>query len=177
MRKTFLGNWNVIPKFKVNGSVLINNKEIKVFGEGYHDHNIYPIYAPFINRGYDFGKIRCGFCDIIWANITRSKNIKEIIIVFNQKDKSKVIPSKNVIFTVEDSIIDNRKNIPTRYHLEIKYEKLLLDAYINSINVHHIKFPSVNYWRHHAKYTGNISYNSYENKIDNIEIFEQLRFL
>lgn len=175
--ETFLGKWLVIPKFKVNGSIFINDKEIKVSGEGYHDHNTYPIYAPFINKGYDFGKIRCEFCDIIWANVTRNKNDNEIIVVLNQEDSSQVIPSKNVKFTVEKSTLDNRKNIPTKYHLEIDYEKLNADLHVQSINFHNIKIPTVNYWRHHVKNTGNISYISNMQKIENIEIIEQLRFL
>jgi hypothetical protein len=175
--KTFLGNWLVIPRFKVKGTIFLDGKKIDGYGVGYHDHNIYPIYAPFFNKGYDFGKIRCGSFDIIWANVIKNKNNEEIIIVLNSEQKAIVIPLKDVEFSVKKKITDNKKNIPIIYHIKINNEHLFLDVKIHSRKIHHIHLPAVNYWRHHVKNIGEMKINSKNLKIDNNEIIEQLRFL
>jgi hypothetical protein len=175
--KTYLGSWIVIPKFKVNGRISLNNKKIVVSGEGYHDHNIYPVYAPLINKGYSFGKIRTGEIDITWAQVIKNQNKKESIVVINNKDEIISIPSKYIDFKIDNHIKDHRKIVPTKYHLTINYEKVDLDVTIESINFHHLSVPTVNYWRHHVKNIGKIKINSTVNEIENIEIAEQLIFL
>ena len=175
--KTYLGSWIVIPKFKVNGKIYLQNKKIDVYGEGYHDHNIYPVYAPLINKGYSFGKIRAGENDITWAQVIKSKNKQQLIVVISSKNDIISIPSESIDFKVEDSKKDHRKIVPTKYHLMVKYDKVDLDVTIQSINYHHLSVPTVNYWRHHVKNIGRIKINSTINKIENLEIAEQLIFL
>lgn len=175
--KTYLGRWLVIPRFKVDGFIYLNKTRIKVFGDGYHDHNIYPIYAPFINKGYHFGKIRCRSIDVIWAKVSKNDKKQETIVVLNKDDRVILIPSEDVSFVIEEKIKDHHKTIPISFHLNVDNSFLFLDTRINTIDFHHINAPSVNYWRHHVKNTGEIRFNSESHEIQNTEIMEQLIFL
>jgi hypothetical protein len=175
--KTYLGRWIVIPKFKVTGSIFLNGKKINGKGDGYHDHNIYPIYAPFITRGYVFGKIRAGIVDITWARVSKSKNNHETIVVINKDDSYLSIPPENIDFRVEDYTKDQRKIVPTIYGLKVNHDKINLDVKIKSIDFHHLSIPTVNYWRHHVRNIGSIKINNLSKNIDHLEIAEQLIFL
>lgn len=177
MGKTYLGNWIVIPNFKVDGSIFLDGENISVQGEGYHDHNIYPVYAPLFNKGYIFGKIHAGKIDITWARVQKDRKNDELIIVINKDDKYLSIPPENINFTVDDFIKDHRKIVPTKYSLNVDYNNVYLKVKIESINFHHLSIPTVNYWRHHVKNLGQIKINSLSKKIDNLDIAEQLVFL
>ena len=85
--KTYLGDWLVIPRFKVNGTLFIDGDVIKVSGEGYHDHNIYPFYVPLINKGYHFGKIPIDSMNITWAHVMKNRNKEQVIVVLNKDQK------------------------------------------------------------------------------------------
>ena len=175
--RTFLGRWIVIPKFKVKGNIFLDGEKISGQGEGYHDHNIYPVYAPFITRGYNFGKIRAGIADITWARVTKSKKNDETIVVINKDDNYFSIDPSDINFQVTETVMDRKKRVPTCYKLRVNNEVINLDVKIKSIDFHHLSIPTVNYWRHHVKNIGNISINNESNKIDHLEIAEQLIFL
>jgi len=175
--KTYLGNWIVIPKFKVNGTIFLNGEKINGKGDGYHDHNIYPIYAPFITRGYVFGKIRAGIADITWARVTKSKNNNETIVVINRDDTFFSIPPENIDFRTEKFTKDHRKIVPTIYGLDVDYEDINIEVKIKSIDFHHLSIPTVNYWRHHVRNIGKIRVNKISKEINHLEIAEQLIFL
>lgn len=175
--KTYLGYWLVIPKFKVDGTIFLGGKNISVHGEGYHDHNIYPVYAPLMNKGYNFGKLRVGAIDVTWARVRKNRDNDEVIVVINKDDKYFSIPPSDINFTVENYTKDHRKIIPTKYNLKIDNDDVYLNVKIESMNFHHLSVPTVNYWRHHVKNIGEIKIDSVLKKIDNIEIAEQLIFL
>lgn len=177
MGKTFLGNWLVIPRFKVDGEIFLDGNSVKVSGEGYHDHNIYPLYAPFFNKGYHFGKIRAGEVNVVWARVTRDRNNEEVLVVLNKDQDFISIPSENIEFIIEEKIKNHGKTIPTKYNLKVDNKLLNLNVEIESIDFHHISIPAVNYWRHHVRNKGEIIIDSFSKKIDNIEISEQLKFL
>jgi hypothetical protein len=175
--KTFLGNWLVIPRFKINGTIFLDGNAIDVSGEGYHDHNIYPLYAPLINRGYHFGKIPVDLMNITWARVTKNRNNEEIIAVLNKGQEYISINPRDIRFTVENQIKDHGKLIPTVYRLNVKNDILDLNVKMESLNFHYIKVPAINYWRHHVRYTGEIQVDSTQKKIDTVDIMEQLIFL
>jgi hypothetical protein len=172
-----LGRWLVIPQFNINGRILLDDKIIDVLGHGYHDHNIYPLYAPFFNKGYDFGKIPINSSNLVWAKVSKNKKNNSYIAVFNTEKNSFVtIQPEDISLQVLNYKSDHGKNIPTKYNLNIKNDQIVLNVLIESIGFHHISIPSVNYWRHHVKNIGEIKIGSKIEKINNIEILEQLRF-
>ncbi len=175
--KTFLGNWLVIPKFNVSGNILINGNLIEVNGHGYHDHNIYPIYASVFNKGYHFGKISKKSYILTWANITKSQKRQQKLAIFNSNKEYFSIEPDEIEYEIHQKSIDHKKEMPIKYSLKIDSKKLFLYINAESLNYHHTGIPSVNYWRYHVRNVGEIKIGSLIEKIDNIEISEYLKFL
>ena len=173
----FLGNWLVVPSLEVNGNIFVDGEEINVAGHGYHDHNNYPLFAPFFSKGANFGKISAGPINIVWAQVIGNKNKIENIVVINKDEKFQSIPSKDIRLSVEDSIKEHGKIVPTKYLLNIEKQDMYINVEIESMNYHYVTIPSVKYWRHHARNTGEIRFQSISKKIHDVSIIDQLSFL
>lgn len=174
--KTFLGDWLVIPRFQVNGRIFLDSDTISVSGEGYHDHNIYPIYASLTNKGYHFGKIPIDSMNITWARVIKNRTNEELIVILNKNQEYISITPNDIRFTIEKQVMDHGKRIPTTCCLNVENDLLHVDIKMESINFHHISIPTVNYWRYHVRNTGTIQIDSVSKKIDNIEISEYVKF-
>jgi hypothetical protein len=168
--KTSLGDWLAIPRLRVKGKIFVEGNSIDVSGEGYHDHNIYPVYTPFFNRGYHFGKIPAEDLKVTWARVIKKPKKEQVIVVLNEDRYYTSINPKNVRFTLD------RERVPRVWFLRVDSDDLYLDVKIESINFHHISIPPVNYWRYHVKNKGVIETKKSLKKIDNLEISEYLRF-
>ncbi len=173
----FLGNWLVIPRLKVNGSIYVDGEKIDVTGHGYHDHNNYPLFSPFFSKGANFGKIAAGPINVVWAQVIKNKDKIENIVVINKDEKFQSIPSKDIRLSVEDYVKEHGKIVPTSYLLNVKKRDIDINVKIESMNYHYVTIPSVKYWRHHARNTGEIKFESTSTKIHNISIIDQLSFL
>jgi hypothetical protein len=174
--KTFLGDWLVIPRFNVNGMLFIDGKGISVSGEGYHDHNIYPIYAPLINKGYHFGKIPFDSMNITWAHVTRNRDNEEIILVLNKDKEYNSINPRGIQFEVKTFVRDHGKIIPAKCFLKVEDNLLNLNIEMESLNLHYTNLPLINYWRYHIRYKGHVQIDSFFKRINVMEISEYLRF-
>ncbi len=174
--RTYLGRWLVIPRFSVKGSLSCDGKTIDVVGGGYHDHNMYPIYAPFVTKGYHFGKIPIDSMNITWANVVKNKRKKQLILVFNKKNEYISIDSSEIQFIIEKEIEDHKKTIPIIWRIAVDNETLQVDVKLESIHHHYVSIPSVHYWRHHVRNTGEIRIDNVFKKIDCVEISEYLKF-
>lgn len=174
---TFLGNWLVIPRFEVSGKIFLNGSTIDVSGNGYHDHNIYSLFAPLLNKGYHFGKFSVDSIDITWASVKKSRNKQQLLVIMNNDQEYISINPNNITYTINKKIENHGKIIPTKFNIKVEDKKLKLDVDIESINFHYTSIPSVNYWRYHVRNTGKIETNSIARKINDIEISEYLKFL
>jgi len=174
--KTLLGQWLVVPFFDVTGSIFFEGKKLNVTGVGYHDHNIYPIYAPFLIKGYHFGKIPLGNFNITWANVMSRKGINQPIVVINF-DKTYInVDSSNIEFIIEKEIKNNNKIIPEIFKIIINNNHIYLSVKSQMKNIHNIHIPTLNYWRYHVHYLGELKINSKTIDIDINDISELLRF-
>lgn len=174
--KTLLGQWLVVPLFNVTGSIFVDGKEFNVTGVGYHDHNIYPLYAPFFLKGYHFGKIPIDNLNITWANVMSRNGINQPIIVINKEDSYFSIDPSNIQFIVEKDIKNNGKTIPEVFNIYAKTDNVNLAVESHMENIHNIHIPPINYWRYHIHYLGELTLNSKTYNIDLIDISELLRF-
>jgi len=172
----FLGSWFVVPKLDVKGNIFINDKKILVNGHGYHDHNIYHIYSPLLSKGANFGKIEAGPFNIVWAQVIKNKNESENILVINKDNEIISIPSDDIEISVINTVKEHGRKVPIKYLLNVKKNNIYINAEIESINYHFLTVPFIKYWRHHAKNTGEIQIDSINQKIDDIEIIDQLSF-
>ena len=176
MGKTLLGQWLVIPLFEVKGFLYIDGKELKVTGVGYHDHNIYPLYAPFFLKGYHFGKIPLDKFNITWANVRSRKGIDQPIVIINKDDSYININPSNIEFIIEKEIKNNRKMIPEIFKICVNTDNINLLVSCQMKNIHNIHIPTLNYWRYHIHYLGELTINSNTINIDLNDISELLRF-
>ncbi|MDH7507564.1 MAG: hypothetical protein QHH15_07275, partial [Candidatus Thermoplasmatota archaeon] len=144
--KTLLGKWLVIPVFDVYGSIFIDGKKMDVKGIGYHDHNIYPLYAPFFVKGYYFGKIPIDEINITWAEVISRKGVNQQIIVINKNDSYFSIKPDKIRFEIEKEIKYDKKIIPEIFNINLDTDNVNLSVECKMKNVHDIHFPFLNYW-------------------------------
>jgi len=174
--KTYLGNWLAIPKMEVKGSIYIDDIRINVNGLGYHDHNIYPIYAPFKTRGYYFGKLDLDSNHLTWARVIKNHNKEQLLAILSKNQEYFNIPQKSISYKILQEDKDHRKKIPTKFSLDINDDHIKLKLNIEPIKYHYIGVFIAHYWRYHVRYKGEIEINSIKKKIDTIEITEYLKF-
>jgi hypothetical protein len=175
--KTYLGKWLVIPKMVVLGEINLGSKKIEVKGLGYHDHNIYPIYAPFKTKGYYFGKLDIDTNNnITWARVIKNRNKQQLLAILSKDGEYYNIPNKSINYEILNQVKDHKKIMPTRCSLNINSDIIKLKLNIETINYHYIGILVANYWRYHVRYQGEIEIDSKIKQIDNIEITEYLKF-
>jgi len=173
----FLGDWLVAPLLEVTGDLTVDATKISVSGSGYHDHNNYPLFAPFFGKGANFGKIIAGPIIVVWAQVIRRNKHVDNILVINTDDTVLSVPSNDIQVLVKDSMKDHGTVVPTKYRLRVQKQDIDIDVDIQSLDHHYLTIPTVKYWRHHAKNTGKIRVGSYAENVDSISIIDQLTFI
>lgn len=174
--RTYLGSWLVIPRFTIKGTLYIDGKEIAVSGEGYHDHNMYPVKSPFVNKGYFFGKIALNDATLVWAQIKKSKKNHEYLVMFAEKESFRSIQPNNIHFSVLEERKDHRKRMPYHCRLVVDDQDLQVDVEFSPVTFHHIGILAANYWRYHVHYKGNITKKKESLVVDTVDIAEYLKF-
>lgn len=174
--KTFLGSWLVIPGFSVTGTLTVEGKKMTVKGSGYHDHNIYPLRAPFVTRGYFFGKIPLDNAKVIWAQVQKNKHTAETLVILAENKKFTSIHPDNIQFTVEEQRKDHRKMMPYTNHLKTTDHQLTLDVRFAPESYHHIGILGAHYWRYHVKYKGTYTRENNSSTISDTDVAEYLHF-
>jgi hypothetical protein len=160
----------------VQGSIDIGNEIIDGDGIGYHDHNIYPIYAPFKTRGYYFGKIDINSNQLTWARVIKNNKKAQLLAVLSKNQEFFNIPEKSISYKIFEEINDKRKKIPAKFLLNIDHDNIKLKLIVEPINYHYIGVLITNYWRFHVRYKGEMIIDSIKMKVDKIEITEYLKF-
>ena len=173
----FLGDWLVAPRLEVSGNLTINATKMSVSGSGYHDHNNYPLFAPFFAKGANFGKINAGPISIVWAQVIRKNKHIDNILVINTDNTIQSVSPNDIQLLVKDTIKDRGTLVPTKYELRVQKDAIDIDVDIQSLDHHYLTIPTVKYWRHHAKNSGKIQVGSQAEKINNISIIDQLTFI
>lgn len=171
------GWWLVIPNSQVTGQITLNEETITVSGEGYHDHNWFFPYTPLIQKGWQFINVPGNNLGITIARVMKNRVIGESIAVLNQKEKDPLlIPSDKVHLLVTKYTVDHGRVIPIKFLLQVSSDQVRVNLSIETLNVHFIKLPFLNYWRYHLHVTGTITVGSVAENIDTIRISELLRF-
>jgi predicted secreted hydrolase len=177
-------SWTVaLPKAKVTGDITYNGKKIKVEGTGYHDHNWNYTFLTALTYGkcWYWGKIRSKNYNIVWANVVKKDNIWDLLAIVNKDQKGFYnINPKNIIFKPDSYILDNKKKTPTYFTLKI--DEMIDQTHIKAdieMKVKDLHYSSVlrsPYWRYHVQTSGFISIDDNEEKIDDVQIMEFLKF-
>lgn len=173
-----LGWWLAIPHFSVKGTIVKENKEKAVSGRGYHDHNIYPVYVPFLTNGYHFGSFGGEILQVTWARIETKENKSELFAIITKEDMNfSLIDQSDISFEILDTIYDHGSYIPKTCRLQIDTDTIQANLTIETLTIHFIKVTGLRYWRYHLHITGFISSPSLYETINTTEISELLRFI
>lgn len=169
-------NWTVmLPKAKVSGTLRIKEKEIKVEGYGYHDHNwdIGP-GVIFNNYGWLWGKIFSKNYTIIWANILKTKTTDRNLLVITQEKGDMINLDPNSIKIITKDI---KKKIPHKLIVDAKENDIEVQAEMDVFEIHHVKIMGfMKYWRFHVKCKGFIKVKSKKEEINTVHMAEFLVF-
>ena len=172
-----LGWWLVVPKLSVQGTITVDGKKVEVTGRGYHDHNIYPFYAPLVAKGYHFGKIGGNRFCVTWARVMKNRFIEEKLVVLNQGKTGycRVNPS-DIDFVINEQMRDHGELIPKKFLLRVENNQLRINLCMETSTVHCIRLPALKYWRYHLKTSGEIKTDSSVERINTVELSELLKF-
>ena len=172
--------WAVImPRADASGKIIVDNKEIKVKGIAYHDHNWDVRYsATKENHGWFWGKIYSKSFTVTWATIYKNKNIGQPLLVINENNGNYInFKSDQIKFIADKLSIDNKKMIPTHFTLEADNGKDKLKMDMQTKDLHHdTVMIRYHYWRYHVKCNGTITMGDKSEKVKDIQIAEFLRF-
>jgi hypothetical protein len=97
--------------------------------------------------------------------------------MINTAETFQSIQSKDIKLSVEEYVQEHRKIIPTKYLLQVETQDIDINVQIQSKNYHYITIPTVKYWRHHARNSGEIRFGTQLEKVNDISIIDQLSFL
>ena len=172
-----LGWWLAIPKLDVKGTILIKGKQFFVQGNGYHDHNIYPVYIPLLADGYHFGSFGEGSIQLTWAQLQKNKMQSNFLAIISRDGFNvSMIPEEDVKFRITEKMIDHAEIIPKTCHLVINNTQIQAEITMNTEKIHFIRIMAVKYWRFHLHISGFISVGERTEEIDTVDIAEFLHF-
>lgn len=171
--------WGVIlPRATVNGTITLNGETIKVNGMGYHDHNWDVDFSIRRVRGWYWGKVGGDLLNLVWSKIMLPDH-KELMLAVLNEGKSNYINIKpeKIRFFATNYTHDYGKKIPESFTLQVDDNSIHIAVRMETISVvRQVRMFILNYWRYHVHITGSISYGTYKEKIDNIEILELAKF-
>lgn len=175
------GDWWAValPRAKVKGILKINNKEMKVKGTGYHDHN-WEVKgsAATKNLGWFWGKINTKKYTLTWATIFKNIDLGQSLLIINKENDGYInVKPEHITFIAKDLQVNNKKLIPKKIIIQAKNNEVELDFTMKILDIHHVKMMLImNYWRFHLMCEGKIKIGSYEEDISSTQIAEFLRF-
>jgi hypothetical protein len=170
----------VLPKATVEGTLIMNGEEINVSGLGYHEH-AWGITMPVWEWGWYWGKIVSDSFSMLWAKMMQTRNIeKQRFAIFSQDQSGYInINPENIEFEATNYVFDKMRLIPTKFMLNVTDpdKSICINVTMESINIQHMRFGVIRYFRYHVKVNGQISYGSSTEMIkDEIQIIELVRF-
>lgn len=166
------GWWLAVPKCKVRGNITIKNDVMEVEGEGYHDHNIFPLYTPLIERGYIDGKLLGNSFSIVWGKIYHNRWNNDTFAVISKNGKYISIPQEDISIKEKSFIYSHGRFIPTEVNFSFNISDVKGFLNMRAKDFHHIRLPFLWYWRYHVITTGRIRIGENEIMINEMEMME-----
>lgn len=172
-----LGWWLAILCFDVNVTLHYQQSTIQVLGHGYHDHNIYPCYIPLLVEGYHFCSICGESLQLTWAKLIKNSQSVHLLGILSQNDLNfSMIDKSEIVFTIEETMINNARRIPKNYSITIENDQINAQLRMETIDVHFIHMLDVNYWRYPLHIKGFITVENRTEHIDSVQFAELITF-
>ncbi len=174
--------WTVsLPKAKVKGIIKIDNKDVKVNGIGYHDHNWkYSPVTALQNLGWFWGRITGDKLNITWSKTMKNYNEGDLITVLNKDNEEFYnISPKKVNLEYYKYTKSKNNSIPQNFTLKFYDEKFQIkgDILMETYDIQHTRIFTIHYWRYHVYASGYIWLGSSKEKLlSKPQIIEYLKF-
>lgn len=169
----------IMPKATVSGTIMYNNQEVSVQGEGYHEHkwNMSVAFASE-TKGYYWGRILSNTTSLVYSEMFPHFRGKRVLAVLNIGTDTYVkINEDDFHFHVLEYETKAWKKTPVTFELSIHNETIWYDAIISTIGYHHVQLFTKNYWRYNVQAHGNVTVSGVvDERIDSKGIMEHGKF-
>lgn len=182
--KDLVQGWVIpCPRAKVEGKLIIKDKEIPVKGDGYHDHNWGNCDMYDIFRGWYWGRLNDPKYTIIFSR-TEPLEGQALPYLYIADDKGTLLSTNEYKFSVEKEEPDQATGIPYAKIISLKYGGTDIDVNCRLETkqvVEHNTLPKVNEfnmynWRFLAGYKGDIKIGNAVDRVEGETIHERLLF-
>ncbi len=171
------------PRAKVEGKLIIKDKEIPVKGDGYHDHNWGNCDMYDIFKGWYWGRLNDPRYTLIFSS-TEALNGQVLPYLYLADDQGTLISTNNYNFVVEKEEPDSKTGLSYAKVITLKYNEadIKLNCRLETKQVvEHNPLPKVNEynmynWRFLADYTGDINIGGRTDHVKGETIHERLLF-
>jgi hypothetical protein len=171
------GWWLAIPELEVEGILIVEGEQILVRGKGYHDHNIFNLRTPILERGYSDGKFQCHNLSLVWGKILHSSWNTDTLAIVSKNGSFISIPQETLVIRESSHIFDHGHYIPTEIFIIIDQGwKMNVSLMMSADNFHHIRLPFLNYWRYHVHVSGRITLEGKEHTINTQGMMELMLY-
>ncbi|MDG6229263.1 MAG: hypothetical protein QCH96_04805 [Candidatus Thermoplasmatota archaeon] len=170
----------VLPMADVTGEIVFNDELIMVQGLGYHEH-AHGISFPMKESGWYWGKIVSDTMSFFWGKMMDS--------IIREQGRAGVFCMENHSFIniapdmIEMSFFDyqfhKKRFIPTTFVFNVSdtANDISINVTITTVEVYHLPFSIINYWRYLICVHGEIIHNGVREELDNkTQIMELMRF-
>ena len=165
--------WIAVPNMIVDGFISFNGNESKVRGKGYHDHNIFFLFSPFIKRGYMDGRVMMENVSIVWAKLMSNIFLQQNFVIVSTSSFQLI---ENADIECRDYEINNGRPIPTTFLIRASEGNVSLNITLHTSAIHFIRLPLLHYWRYHVHATGEIRMEGERKRVDTYDMMEYMLF-
>lgn len=172
------GWWLAVPELHVTGTVTLDGCSHAVEGGGYHDHNVFSLLNPLLERGYLDGKMTSNHFSLVWGHIMESRRCTHSFAILSQ-DGDYLAPGPDALhLSFSSHIWDNGSRIPTVCTVSVNDQANGVTGrlWMNATSVHHIRLPLLRYWRYHVEVTGWLRSPSRHEVISEHGMMEYMRY-
>lgn len=179
--KTKYTSWAaILPKATVIGSMTLKGQKILLNGKGYHDHNWEQSFTILQKKhGWFCGTVYADSLKITWAKEINNPAGGQVVVInqdINKSNKNRGfynVPTKDVTFTMTDTMLKNGLLIPSEIKLKIKEtsvgDNISISAELSmkSCDVQEIRFFTTKYYVCLVKTTGALKLDTTEEFLQN----------
>ncbi len=167
------GWWLAVPRCKVEGNLILGGEVVDVTGKGYHDHNIFLLSTPLLERGYIDGKLLDDSFSIVWGNIFHTRWHNDTFAIMSKDGRYFSIPQEKIVLREDSYICDHGRFIPTEVYFSFNITNEIRGfLYMKAEDFHHIRLPFLWYWRYHVIVEGKVKIGKDEKEIKNRDMVE-----
>lgn len=172
------GWWLAVPELQVTGAIILGDSTYAVRGTGYHDHNVFSLLNPLLERGYLDGKMASDSFSLVWGYIMESCRRTHRFAVLSEGGGYLGMGPEDIDISFSSYVYDNGSRIPTACTISIHDEAhhLAGELRMAATAMHHIRLPLLRYWRYHVEVTGWLHHPSRDETINERGIMEYMLY-